>query len=637
MRILDARKKRLHVKKKTSKLFHRATSSLFQRVSDCLLLEMYIFRDRRTNNARESGQLLIFSPTFRNPAPLPEALLERDESTGEPVPVNSGDIQDLVKDHADRIEKLSELNEELEQTIKTLQSDLQQLKADTENEKSEMVAKQEDLEQELAALQDKHNSEAKALAKEEKKLKRELQNTISDKNKLEGKIASCESDVNKLMKTLEESEEAWQTLHNKYSQEKKDLIRKCKEMEKSWKAEEKKNKDRKKSEAKLTDALKEYKAQLNEMENEILPESKRKLEEASKEIEDSRKATSASHEKIKDYESQISDLKDELAAVRDEQAEERKHFQALNEETSNAYEMITSNLTEKEEHIDGLKKELKEINHSLEAEMLSSSNWSKRVEQLQTETEETINKMKSSLAGKCLQLEQFETEEEVYKQRIAAMSLQLQSEKTSQNDILAQNDHASKQNEVLLQKLQNLQGELQAMKSERDAAARVASAMKTREHELFAKLQEGDLVRRALHNRVMQLSGSIRVYVRVRPALKSEESSKNKSGEFSPFSYPGFGGKREDTKLLHGADDLTKNLLEVVEPRKDRGGLSERRKKWTFGFDSVFNSEHKQEDVWEATEPLIQSAIDGFNVTIFAYGQTGSGKYRNFYNNCISV
>jgi hypothetical protein len=30
--------------------------------------------------------------------------------------------------------------------------------------------------------------------------------------------------------------------------------------------------------------------------------------------------------------------------------------------------------------------------------------------------------------------------------------------------------------------------------------------------------------------------------------------------------------------------------------------------------------------VWEATEPLVQSAIDGYNVCIFAYGQTGSGK-----------
>jgi len=78
---------------------------------------------------------------------------------------------------------------------------------------------------------------------------------------------------------------------------------------------------------------------------------------------------------------------------------------------------------------------------------------------------------------------------------------------------------------------------------------------------------------------------------------------------------------------MSAAEDVTKNLIVATEPYKDRGGLSERRKKWKFGFDTVFSPEHGQEDVWEATEPLVQSAVDGYNVTIFAYGQTGSGKY----------
>ena len=45
-----------------------------------------------------------------------------------------------------------------------------------------------------------------------------------------------------------------------------------------------------------------------------------------------------------------------------------------------------------------------------------------------------------------------------------------------------------------------------------------------------------------------------------------------------------------------------------------------------FVYDQCFGPGSTQDDVFEMTEPLVQSAFDGFNVCIFAYGQTGSGK-----------
>merc|ERR1712216_612624 len=45
-----------------------------------------------------------------------------------------------------------------------------------------------------------------------------------------------------------------------------------------------------------------------------------------------------------------------------------------------------------------------------------------------------------------------------------------------------------------------------------------------------------------------------------------------------------------------------------------------------FSFDRVFDDSSTQEEVFEDTNSLVQSAVDGFNVCIFAYGQTGSGK-----------
>ena len=43
-------------------------------------------------------------------------------------------------------------------------------------------------------------------------------------------------------------------------------------------------------------------------------------------------------------------------------------------------------------------------------------------------------------------------------------------------------------------------------------------------------------------------------------------------------------------------------------------------------FDSCFGEASSQEEIFEDTKMLMQSAIDGFNVCVFAYGQTGSGK-----------
>ena len=40
----------------------------------------------------------------------------------------------------------------------------------------------------------------------------------------------------------------------------------------------------------------------------------------------------------------------------------------------------------------------------------------------------------------------------------------------------------------------------------------------------------------------------------------------------------------------------------------------------------MFPPDSTQEAVFEETESLIDSVLDGYNVCIFAYGQTGSGK-----------
>ena len=45
-----------------------------------------------------------------------------------------------------------------------------------------------------------------------------------------------------------------------------------------------------------------------------------------------------------------------------------------------------------------------------------------------------------------------------------------------------------------------------------------------------------------------------------------------------------------------------------------------------YSYDSCFGENVEQEEIFEDTKMLMQSAIDGVNVCLFAYGQTGSGK-----------
>merc|ERR1719327_1860189 len=49
-----------------------------------------------------------------------------------------------------------------------------------------------------------------------------------------------------------------------------------------------------------------------------------------------------------------------------------------------------------------------------------------------------------------------------------------------------------------------------------------------------------------------------------------------------------------------------------------------------FSFDAVFMP-GSQDEIFDNCRDLVQSAIDGYNVTMFAYGQTGAGKTFTMY------
>mmetsp|Transcript_15973 Transcript_15973/g.29226 ORF Transcript_15973/g.29226 Transcript_15973/m.29226 type:complete len:812 (-) Transcript_15973:69-2504(-) len=103
------------------------------------------------------------------------------------------------------------------------------------------------------------------------------------------------------------------------------------------------------------------------------------------------------------------------------------------------------------------------------------------------------------------------------------------------------------------------------------------------------QLDKAHLQRMELHNTIQELKGNIRVFCRVRP-----------------------------TKDNHPVAAQTHDYNKV--------SLGHAGETYTFSFDKVFGPASEQIDVYDEVSGLVQSALDGYKVSIFAYGQTGSGK-----------
>jgi len=114
-------------------------------------------------------------------------------------------------------------------------------------------------------------------------------------------------------------------------------------------------------------------------------------------------------------------------------------------------------------------------------------------------------------------------------------------------------------------------------------------------------LSEADGERRRLHNTIQDIKGAIRVFCRVRPLNKREKDL-------------------GDAQITQAVDSMTLKVDDV-----EKKGASH-----DFSFDAVFMP-GTQEEVFNEAQDLVQSALDGYNVTIFAYGQTGAGKTFTMY------
>ncbi|XP_057448870.1 kinesin-like protein KIN-14I [Lotus japonicus] len=118
--------------------------------------------------------------------------------------------------------------------------------------------------------------------------------------------------------------------------------------------------------------------------------------------------------------------------------------------------------------------------------------------------------------------------------------------------------------------------------------------------EMETLYKEEQILRKRYFNTIEDMKGKIRVYCRLRPLVEKEIADKERD-------------------VLATVDEFT-----VEHPWRDD-------KPKQHIYDRVFNGDATQEEVFEDTRYLVQSAVDGYNVCIFAYGQTGSGKTFTIY------
>jgi len=393
--------------------------------------------------------------------------------------------------------------------------------------------------------------------------------------------------------------------------------------------------------------MEDCKKQIADMQEDLNSMERNKEEERLNFQESSRKFANLQQESVKKDE-QIEELSRELEAISTDLEEEQKNCQRLSGELSKSGE---ANEQFKQMEVN-MHKEFEEIASDLEKEQKLRRAVEKKIkkkeltltnslEQLQIQLEKVEHQLDLTVAEKNLVKDQLQEEHQKYTKLLCDRNEVLNSQSQASSVIEEKEKSITKMNADLEYsherlketklKLKETEIKLETVQNQRDNALKRMESFDERENNLLSQLRGSDRIRRELHNKVMQLSGNIRVYVRVRPELPDEKNTeatdsrkrKHDRIEYSttPFKFPGICD--EENKDGH---DLCKSLVEMIEPPKDRGGLSQRTKKWQFGFDNIFNPSHGQDEVWEATEPLVQSAIDGYNVCIFAYGQTGSGK-----------
>ncbi|AQK47034.1 Kinesin-like calmodulin-binding protein [Zea mays] len=250
-------------------------------------------------------------------------------------------------------------------------------------------------------------------------------------------------------------------------------------------------------------------------------------------------------------------------------------------------------LTKLKEDLKSYQKELdasKQVSKKLMSEKNLLDQKVQRLERMKNEEKSTMEKV---YADECRKL----------KSQIAELEQKLEDATQSLN--VAESNLAVRNAEVdsLQNSLKDLD-ELREFKADVDRKNQQTAEILKRQGAQLVELEnlykQEQVLRKRYYNTIEDMKGKIRVFCRLRPLSDKELSFEEKNIVCSP-------------------DEFT-----IAHPWKDE-------KSKQHIYDRVFDANTSQEEIFEDTKYLVQSAVDGYNVCIFAYGQTGSGKTFTIY------
>lgn len=322
----------------------------------------------------------------------------------------------------------------------------------------------------------------------------------------------------------------------------------------------------------------------------------------------------------KHLEQELQELKNKALSASQNEAENFwNKMTALSRELRRAEDNVHS-LQEANLHLTSVNEALQQKNEQYSSDFVVCENQIKSLQGQLERAQEDLRQAVDETNGAKNECGMYAENVEALQRALQEMQEQHEADKASLDAHLKELRHENEELKVRIKQLENVQAVLsESANSGNAAVSDVNEELMQTIASLKERLSVSEKQRKVLHNKLQDLRGNVRVFVRCRPFTSAD-------GEDACASQ---------SSLLQCNKDLT--TISMGNPQAANSSSNNMQLQQHFAFDRVFNMNTTQEDVFNDVSELVQSALDGYRVCIFSYGQTGSGKTHTMTGNPASA